>query len=152
MTFGQYPRLPEHWQNLPLGQLSRVYVMLFGVMANINSWCHEFSSLSIWREKAWEGIMKKGKRFEVAESVLQEAQRVLEVAAEGGEFNGFAQVDNNKAGHEQLRQRALEILAGQFENVDIEVIAYPNSEYVDIQAVPAVQPKSRTNPEAHEVP
>jgi hypothetical protein len=85
--------------------------------------------------------MKMGKkaeeRHEVAEEVLKEAQHVLEVAASGGEFAAFATEDNIKDNHKLLRKRAMEILAGQYENVDVEVITFPNSEYVDLQALPA---------------
>ena len=91
--------------------------------------------------------MKKGKRKDVATEVLEEAQRILEVAAAGGEFARFADVDNNRAGHADLRRAALEILADQFKDCDVEIVAYPNSEYVDIQVVPQLlEPEEETQP------
>jgi hypothetical protein len=93
------------------------------------------------RRKAEEELMKKGKRKEVSKEVLEEAQTVIEVAASGGEFNAFSEVDNCAEGHEKLRARALGLLAEAYPDCDVEIVAFPNSEYVNIQVVPALVPE-----------
>jgi len=92
--------------------------------------------------------MKKGKRMDVPKERLEEAQTVIEVAASGGEFNAFAEVDNCAAGHAKLRERALGLLADAYPDCDVEVVAFPNSEYVDLQVVPKLLEPEAEKPAA----
>lgn len=72
---------------------------------------------------------------------IAEAQHALEVAAAGGYFDDFAELDNTRETHKRLEEAAMGILADQYPELRVKVITYPNNEHVDLKVV-ARDPKT----------
>lgn len=66
---------------------------------------------------------------------IQEAQGILTTAATGGYFESFATERNSRVTHKRLRESALELLAGQYPDLDVRVVTYPGSEEVDLRVI-----------------
>jgi hypothetical protein len=65
-----------------------------------------------------------------------EAQHVINLAAEDGYFERFLNLKNCRATWAGLREAALELLAGAYPDLDIKVHAQPDSAEVQLKVVP----------------
>jgi hypothetical protein len=66
---------------------------------------------------------------------LEQAQHVLDVACNSDLFNQWVGEKNCRATHQALRAFAMDVLADQFPDVDVKVVPYPGSEWVDLEVV-----------------
>lgn len=66
---------------------------------------------------------------------IQEAQHAIEVAAAADYYADWAKRQNVTDTHKALRLAALELLAESYPELDVQVVTYPNSEYVDLEVV-----------------
>lgn len=67
---------------------------------------------------------------------VEQAQHVLDVACNSDLFTSWAEKKNARQTHQALRDFALELLAGQYPDVDVKVVPYPGSEWVDLEVIP----------------
>jgi hypothetical protein len=79
--------------------------------------------------------MSKAK--EAARPDVEEAQHVLDVACNSDYFTEWVSKKNSRGTHADLRQAALDLLQDQFPNVDVRIRPYQNSDWVDLEVVPA---------------
>lgn len=77
---------------------------------------------------------------------VAEAQHVLDVACNSDFFTDWVKKKNSRGTHADLRRAALDLLQGQFPNVDVRIRPYPNSDWVDLEVVPARQNASEAAP------
>lgn len=67
---------------------------------------------------------------------VEAAQHVLDVACNSDFFTEWVKKKNSRGTHVDLRRAALDLLQDGFPHVDVRVRAYPNSDWVDLEAVP----------------